>query len=77
MRPPKSVEPDIYRLRWTLVDVATGRIWPAASGRSPVGWVELGLLDITKDAPIGVAGIDWDTDLPWTPLTKTEVVGEM
>lgn len=72
VRPPIDIRAGGYRLRWTLVDVATGRIWPATDGPSPVGWVELGRLDITDDAPAGVAGIDWDTDLLWTSLTAMD-----
>lgn len=68
VRPPQDLPAGDYRVRWTLVDALSRRIWPAGSGKSPVGWVELGTIRFSEDGPKGVSGVDWATDLEWTPL---------
>ena len=72
VRPPSDVRPGSYRLRWSLIDAESGRIWPAGREKSTVGGVELGRLEIRDDAPVGVAGLDWDSRLSWTPLMPSD-----
>ena len=71
-KPPEGLAPGSYRLRWTLVEAESGRIWPAGDLPSPVGWVELGTLEVTTDAPSGVAGLDWDKDIVWEAVLRPE-----
>jgi poly-gamma-glutamate capsule biosynthesis protein CapA/YwtB (metallophosphatase superfamily) len=69
VRPPESWQaPGTWRLRWTLVDTETGRIWPASETEPAAGWAGLGMIELTEDAPEGVAGVDWGCEVGWTAV---------
>lgn len=74
MRPPANAKAGRYQLSWSLVNHKKGCIWPGGEDYSTNGWVKLGEIALTDDAPKGVAGINWGRDVIWRPLGPDDVI---